>query len=436
MNAPFSRTLPPRSRRQPASFAVMQRADDPDIARANRQLKADIAGGAAGVAVIFTGAHNAWGFGLPAAADSLEKLFDGVSLAGLHIRIDNHPHGQALMEKCVEFLQKRRIDPKSTRITFGIDPIATLAATGRLKMSLAALKASLPQFMSAFFSSGLPGVVLEADGRPFHNAGASRAQEIGAMLAVARSHLQMVEEGRHHIAYALPHIGFAAALDQDPAQGIAKLQALQLLWHKLQRECGVSAPVSAAVHVETSMRMMTKQNCLTNITRAAAAAYAAIAGGAASLSVLPYSQPLGLPDSFARRAARDCPPVFTRETTPAAPVSNAALVEKLAAAAWEEFQFFERQGGILQSLTNGSAQQRIAEARDLRIEAYLKSPPDFTAAAAEAAETGEAAALRAVYPQQPSHYQAEGIQHCAPLAFRRLESLFAEAQANAQADYG
>jgi len=418
-------------------FAIMPRADDPNLARANAQLKADIAGGANGVAVIFEGAHNAYGYGLPAEAASLDKLFDGVELDGLHIRIDHHPHGQALTEKCVEFLHKRRFDPKTTKITFGIDPIATLATTGRLKMSLAALKASMPQSMSAFFSAGLPGVVLEADGRIFHNAGASRAQEIGAMLAIARSHLQMVEHGRHHVAYALPHIGFATALDQDVAQSIAKLHVLQRLWQKLQAAYDIESPFPTAIHAETSMRMMTARDSRANTPRASAAAIAAIAGGASSLTVLPYSQPLGLPNAEARREARNIPLIFTREASPAelisgsALVPNAALVESLAAAAWEEFELFEKQGGILQSLTDGSLLRRISDAQDLTIASHLKGEEgiigttDYRADAAD--EDG-------IYDEPRREFEPQGIEHCKPLSFRRLDAIFEEAEANMPSD--
>jgi len=410
---------------------IMQRADDPDIARARQQIEEDLRHGATGIAVIFAGAHNAWGFGLPPRADTMEKLFDTIALANLHIRIDNHPHGQALTEKCVEFLQKRRLELKSAKITFGIDPVAGLAAGGRLKMSLAALKASLPQSMSAFFSSGLPGIVLEADGRPFHNAGAGRALEIGIMLAIARSHLQMVEEGRHHIAYALPHIGFAAALDQDPARGIVKLQVLQSLWHKLQREYyGIASPFSAPVHIETSMRMMTRHDSLSNISRATAAAFAAFAGGASSLTVLPHSLPRGLPNRAARHTALNCPLIFAREAAPAELISgralapNAALVEKLAAAAWEEFRLFEQEGGIWQSLVNGSLIGRIHKAQEARLAAYRRG--ERALVQAEEPEAG-ADNSSAVYAQKPVPYRPEGIEQCAPLSFRRLESLLADA---------
>ena len=71
-----------------AGWSVMQRADDPDIERARFQLKEDIANGATGIALIFEGANSAYGFGLPAKAETIPTLFDGVSLDGLHIRVD------------------------------------------------------------------------------------------------------------------------------------------------------------------------------------------------------------------------------------------------------------------------------------------------------------------------------------------------------------
>jgi len=420
-----------------AAMAVLARADDPDTERANRQLKADLAGGAQGVAVIFEGAHNAYGYGLPVEAESLETLFAGIDTDSIYIRFDNHPHGQSFTEKCVEFLQKRRINPKTARLTFSIDPIAVLATAGHLKMSLAALKASMPQSMSAFFSAGLPGVVLEADGRPFHNAGATRAQEIGVMLSIARAHLQMVESGRHHIAYALPHIGFATALDQDAAQNIAKLQVLQHLWHRLQREYGIDNPLSAQIHVETSMRMMTARDSALNTARTAAAAFAAAAGRAGTISVLPYSQPLGLPDADARRLARLTPLIFTRENTPPELISgtslapNAALVENMAAAAWDEFQLFESKGGILAMLTDGSLAARFNEARDLGIAACLRGEKSIIGTSIYRAENADKAGI---YPLSPRCFVPQGIKHCTPLAQMRLDSLYEDAQANAPSD--
>jgi len=412
-------------------WTIMQRADDPDIKRANQQLKDDITYGANGIALVFEGAHNAFGYGLPAKKDTIARLFDGIALDGLHIRLDNHPHGRALTDTVIDYLQKSRLDPHKTSITFSTDPTATLATTGRLKMSIAALKASLPQSMSAFFSSGLPGIVLEADGRPYHNAGATAAQEIGAMLSVACSHLRMVEEGRHHIAYALPHIGFATALDQNLVLGLAKLQALQMLWRRLQEKNGITNPLPAVIHVETSMRMMTQRDVLTNIPRTTAATIAAITGGAASLSVLPYSIALGLPDTDARRQARNTQLVFAREVkTPldGSYAPPASMADDIAAAAWQEYQRFEKEGGVLNSLIDGSLARRFMEAQDLRITSYLKG--ERTILGTTQYRQKKQAPV-GIYKNSSSDFIAEGIEHCTPLEGKRLDVSVEEATKHA-----
>ncbi len=406
----------------------MQRADDPDIERARHQLKQDISNGANGVALIFEGANSAYGFGLPAKTDTIPTLFDGINLDGLHIRLDNHPHGRVIADSFIDYLQHRRINPTRTQLTFSTDPTAVLATTGKLKMSIEALKASLPQSMSGFFSSGIPGVVLEADGRPYHNAGATEAQEIGAMMSVALGHLKMVEEARHHIIYALPHIGFATALDQDPVMGLAKMRAIRQLWRKLQEERGVSSPFSANIHVETSMRMMTKQDSLSNISRASMAAYAGILGGASSVSVLPHSFVFGLPDVEARRVARNSQLVLLDEqTTPLAKNANrrGSDADALAEAAWAEFIRFEQEGGVLQSLIDGNLAKRIEEARDLRLVSIHNNQRAIIGTSLYKKHDDKPSGI---VEQNPVKFVAEGITHCKPLACGRWDEDFLEIQ--------
>jgi len=406
----------------------MQRADDPDIERARHQLKQDISNGANGVALIFEGANSAYGFGLPAKTDTIPTLFDGINLDGLHIRLDNHPHGRVIADSFIDYLQHRRINPTRTQLTFSTDPTAVLATTGKLKMSIEALKASLPQSMSGFFSSGIPGVVLEADGRPYHNAGATEAQEIGAMMSVALGHLKMVEEARHHIIYALPHIGFATAMDQDPVMGLAKMRAIRQLWRKLQEERGVSSPFSANIHVETSMRMMTKQDSLSNISRASMAAYAGILGGASSVSVLPHSFVFGLPDAEARRVARNSQLVLLDEqTTPLAKNANrrGSDADALAEAAWAEFIRFEQEGGVLQSLIDGNLAKRIEEARDLRLVSIHNNQRAIIGTSLYEKHDDKPSGI---VEQNPVKFVAEGITHCKPLSCGRWDEDFLEIQ--------
>ena len=249
-----------------APWIVTQRIDDPDPHRANRQALEDIDQGATGLALIFEGAPNAFGYGLPAKPESLAIALHNVPFNRVHIRLDVHPASRASVDWLVVLLGKRRADPAKLSVSFGIDPAAAFAGNGRLRMSIEALKASMPQSLAHFFVLGLPGILLEGDGRVFHNAGATEAQELGIAIASAVSHLRMFEEARQALVYAAPHIGFSLAVDQDQFVSTAKLRALRLLWARVQEACSIP-PATGSVHVETSYRMMTAKDPETNILR-------------------------------------------------------------------------------------------------------------------------------------------------------------------------
>ena len=355
-------------------WAIVQRVDDPDVDRAKAQVAEDLAQGATGLALVFEGAPNAFGYGLPNSAQALEAVLEDVPLNRIHLRIDVHPSSRAMADWLVALLTRRRVDPARLNVSFGIDPAATFAGTGRLRMSIAALQASMPQSLAHFFAMGVPGVLLEADGRVFHNAGATEAQELGIMLASAVAHLRLFEEARQALVYAAPHIGFALSVDQNQFLSMAKISALRALWARVQQACSIPAS-PAVVHAETSYRMMAAKDPETNILRTTIACFSAAAGGADSISVLPHTIAHGLPVGFARRIARNAQLIMTREShvdhvnDPARGSGSVeALTEGLCDAAWVEFQRIEAEGGILDSLHDGHIQARVLTSQAMRAE--------------------------------------------------------------------
>ena len=357
-------------------WRIVQRVDDPDTDRAAVQAADDVASGATGLCLVFEGAPTAYGYGIKSDPEKLTQILDKVPLDGLHIRIDANPHSRTTAEWMLAALVKRGADPRTLQINFGIDPAAIFGGTGRLRMSIDALKASMPQSLSGFFAFGIPGLLLEADSRPYHNAGASIAQELGAMMATATSHLRMFQEARQPLVHAAPLIGFALSVDQDQLQSIAKIRALRLLWTRVQEACG--APATAAqIHAETSMRMMTRLDAETNILRATIAAFAAGVGGADTVCVLPHTLTHGLPDAFARRIARNTQLVLMDEAhldhvaDPAAGSGGIeALTDAFCEAGWDEFKRIEAEGGIFESLIKGAYQARVRKAHEARIALY------------------------------------------------------------------
>ncbi|WP_421913848.1 methylmalonyl-CoA mutase subunit beta [Mesorhizobium sp.] len=357
-------------------WIVSQRIDDPDVGRAKAQALEDVAQGATGLSLVFEGAPNAFGYGLPRTAKALETVLEGVPLNRVQVRIDTHPWSRPMADWLVAFLSKRRSDPAKLNLSFGIDPAAILAGTGRLRMSIEALQESMPQSLAHFFSMGVPGVLLEADGRVFHNAGATEAQELGIMLASAVSYLRMFEKARQPLVYAAPHIGFALSVDQDQFLSMSKVRALRRLWARAQEACSIPHS-TASIHAETSFRMMTAADPETNILRTTIAGFAAAAGGADSISILPHTIVHGLPAGFARRVARNAQLIMANESHighVADPAYGSGAVEALTAelcqAAWTELQRIEAEGGVLASLQEGHIQKRVHAAAARRNAAY------------------------------------------------------------------
>ena len=89
--------------------------------------------------------------------------------------------------------------------------------------------------------------------------------------------------------------------------------------------------------------MMSRYDPWVNMLRATVATFSAGIGGADSVTVVPFDSPLGEPDTFGRRIARNTSPLLLSEShlgRVADPAGGSYVVEKLTEdltrAAWEE----------------------------------------------------------------------------------------------------
>ncbi|MFD5829983.1 methylmalonyl-CoA mutase family protein [Lentzea sp. NPDC060358] len=204
------------------------------------------------------------------------------------------------------------------------------------------------QAASAFPS--LRTVVVDA--LPFHDAGGSDADELGASLALAVSHLRALTAAGLPAAEAFAQLEFRYAATVDQFLSIAKFRAARRLWARVAEVSGVDGAVQVQ-HAVTSSAMMTRRDPWVNMLRTTVAAAGACLGGADAVTVQPFDAAIGLPDEFARRVARNTQNVLLEEAHLGEVVDPAAgswyveqLTESLAAAAWAWFQEIERAGGI------------------------------------------------------------------------------------------
>ena len=355
----------------PPGWKIVQRVDDPNAARANAQALADLEGGADALSLVLDGAPSAYGFGLERSEDAIRTVLGGVMLDIVHLRIEPHPDARLAVESLGRLAAERGHALEDLDVDLGLDPIGPFAFRDSACAGESGLDGETARLAATLVTDGLRGRVLEADGRVYHEAGGSAAEELGAVLASAVHHLRTLEAaGMERVSRA---IGFTVSIDQKPFFGIAKIRALRLLWHRVLELCGVERPAAARVHAETSFRMMADKDPHTNILRTTIAGFAAAAGGADSVSVLPYTSRNGLPDAKARRLARNGQLILLGEAglghvgDPADGSGGIeALTDGIAAAAWAELQRIEAEGGLVASLRAGALEARIRRTREAR----------------------------------------------------------------------
>jgi len=340
-----------------ARAAIIQRSGSLDAA----VLAEEIAGGANGVDISLPGTLHPLGPNI--AGGQARATFAAIADTlpdGFTLRIDA---GGANLQTGASFEVSALYElaaAKHARLVFTFDPVAA-AAMGRGATSVAE---ALSATADALDAHGIEGAIASADGRIWHAAGATEEQELAAVLATYVAHLRAVPEpGR---------IEIELATDADQFRSMAKLRAMRLLAARVSETSGLSS--TPRIHAETAWRMMSAVDTDTNILRTTVAAFAAIVGGADSLTVLPHDCLTGS-SVEAARLARNTQIILTDEANlhrVADPAAGSGALEALtgsfAEGAWRRFQRIETEGGILAALAHGELLNQIAEAQAARLQ--------------------------------------------------------------------
>jgi methylmalonyl-CoA mutase len=347
-------------------WRICARVDHPNLEEAVKLALADLEGGADALVLVPAGSLSARGFGL--AVDDLRDLdiaLENVAVELIHLRIDPAPTGIDLAKHLGALVERRGLDPALMDIDFGLDPLGVAAHLGISPNLDEAVAQAL-----ALRDTGFTGPCFTADGRPYHEAGATEGQELGAILATLVTYLRALEAGGMPLGAARGFVSATLTVDANQFLSMAKVRALRRLWASVESACGLE-PRPLAIHAETSWRMMTRRDPWVNMLRATIATFAAGVGGADGLTVLPFTAALGLPDGFARRVARNTQSVLQEEANlwrvvdPAAGSGGLeALTEGLCERGWKLFQDIEREGGIAAALANGHIAKGLARERE------------------------------------------------------------------------
>jgi len=368
-----------------AAWTVMQRVDHPDPAAANKLAIEDLENGATGLVLVFAGSISANGFGLDAAPGTLERALADIALdAGIAIDLNLSPQTRHVVADLAALVGRRGIAPASVDLRTSINPIGGFAASGAVGKGWTAMAGDFAGMVGDLFAAGFRGPFAVADGRVIHNAGGSNAQELAFALASAVAYLRALEAHGMTLEAARDAIYFRLAADADQFLTMAKFRAVRSLWARVEAACGLS-PKRPLLTAETAWRMMTKRDPYVNLLRTTIAVAAAALGGADAVTVLPHTAPIGLPDAFARRLARNCQLVLLEESNLARVADPAAgsgaleaLTRELCIAAWSIFQEIEQAGGAWAALETGLIARSVAAVRAERQTAVARGKDVLT----------------------------------------------------------
>lgn len=306
--------------------------------------------------------------------DDLGQALKGVHLGAAGVWLEAGVDFLEVAQALEALWKTRKVARDKALGGFGADPLGALARAGGLPVALEqALSdaAGLAKHCRDTFGSV---TALLADGRPYHDGGASETQELACLCATTVAYLRACETEGLEPASALPQIAFALAADADLFLTIAKLRAARLLIARIAEATGAAhAAASARLAATTSLRMMARRDVYTNMLRATVACAGAALGGADAITVLPFTWTLGRPDRFARRIARNVQLVLQDEASLGRVTDPAggswaieSLSSEIAAKAWALFQDIEAQGGMARALAEGRIQAMVRETAQAR----------------------------------------------------------------------
>ncbi|GAB3439695.1 methylmalonyl-CoA mutase family protein [Streptomonospora sediminis] len=352
--APFTRGGRPEGA-VAGGWEVRQQHRDPRPEHARRAVLADLENGVDTLWLVY-GAS-----GIPVGA--LGDVLADVHLDLAPVTLDPGADYPAAAAELPALWRDRGLPDTAVAGGLGIDPLTVAARTGEpadlagAARTAAGLAARHPRLR-----------LVTADSTPYHDAGGSPAQELGAAAGAGVAYLRALTGAGMDLADAARRIEFRFAAGADQFATIAKLRAARTMWNRVLEVCGLGAAERPAMrqHAVTSAAMATRRDPHVNMIRTTLACFAAGTGGADTVTVRPFDSALGLPDDFSLRIARNTQTLLAEESHLARvvdPAGGSFYVERLTAdlhaAGWTFFQEIEAAGGMAAALSSGLVAARV-----------------------------------------------------------------------------
>lgn len=299
--------------------------------------------------------------------EDVEKLLDGLKLDKYPLYIYAGQSSLPIMALVVAAVKKNGGDLSKLRGVIGANPIAELAADGKLDQSLdklfdeaaAAAKWSIknaPELKTFFVKSDV-----------FSNGGANDIQELAYTLSAAVTYLRALLDRGLTIEEAAEQIMFGFSAGANYFMQVAKFRAIRPLWAEIIKAFGGSEKVQHIhVHARPAYFFKTIYDPYVNMLRNTSELFSAVVGGVDSFENAPFDEPIRKGDEFSRRIARNMQIILQEEFGLLQPIDPAGgswavetLTKQIKEKVWAEFQNIESKGGIVAALKEGYPQAEI-----------------------------------------------------------------------------
>jgi methylmalonyl-CoA mutase len=315
----------------------------------------------------------------------LDEVLAPVNMETTQLRLDAGGN-VALAALHLALAELKDADPARLAGSLGCDPLGALARDGSLPYDLARARSLLSE-LCAFTAQSYPQLrAAVVDVEPYQLAGASAVQELGFALATGLEYLRWNLEAGLSLEQTCAQIGFRLPVGSDLFLELAKLRALRVCWAKLVAAHGGGPEAqNTHVHALTALGTKTRRDPWVNMLRTTTEAFAAMVGGADSVTTRGFDSALGRSDSFARRIARNAQVILNEEAhvTQVADAAGGsyyveALTDQLARAGWAALQEIERQGGMANALASSHVAKAIEATASARLQAVAKRSAPLT----------------------------------------------------------
>ncbi len=298
--------------------------------------------------------------------EDLKTVLNGVFIENIEVDINAGIMAPAYLGMFKEIAKERNIDFSQLTGCIGLDPINCLASDGELKVEL---KEAL-NYMACMTdwavknNSAIKTILI--DTCVYADRGANINQELAIALNTAVYYINEMLDRKLAIQDILAHIQFNLSIGQKFFLEIAKFRSFRLLFDNLVKAYQEDLSLTTYIHAIPSKWNKTKYDPYVNVLRTATESFSAVLGGIDSLAVSHLDELLARPTAFTRRIARNQQIILNEEANlykVIDPAGGSWYIEKMTAeiaeSAWEQFQTYEAEGGIIASLTNGIIQDDV-----------------------------------------------------------------------------